>query len=93
MARSACACLRLLAREGHRGRGVIRRAGQAGDLEAVGAVPVLCDLERGGAHQLGGALVRAIVPNGLAGSVLMWEPSADASVPGWCGARGGVPCG
>jgi uncharacterized protein YbjT (DUF2867 family) len=39
--------LRLLARDGHRGRGVIRRAGQAGDLEAAGAEPVLCDLERG----------------------------------------------
>jgi uncharacterized protein YbjT (DUF2867 family) len=39
--------LRLLAREGNRGRGVIRRADQAGDLEAVGAEPVLCDLERG----------------------------------------------
>ena len=39
--------LRLLARDGHRGRGVIRKAEQAGDLEAVGAEAVLCDLERG----------------------------------------------
>jgi uncharacterized protein YbjT (DUF2867 family) len=39
--------LRLLAQEGHRGRGVIRTADQAGDLEEVGAEPVLCDLERG----------------------------------------------
>jgi uncharacterized protein YbjT (DUF2867 family) len=39
--------LRLLARGGHHGRGVIRKAEQAGDLEAVGAEPVLCDLERG----------------------------------------------
>jgi uncharacterized protein YbjT (DUF2867 family) len=39
--------LRLLAGEGHRGRGVIRKAEQAGDLEAAGAEPVLCDLERG----------------------------------------------
>ena len=39
--------LRLLARQGHRGRGVIRRADQGGDLEAAGAEPVLCDLERG----------------------------------------------
>jgi uncharacterized protein YbjT (DUF2867 family) len=39
--------LRLLARDGHRGRGVIRKAEQAGDLEAAGAEPVLCDLERG----------------------------------------------
>ena len=38
---------RLLARDGHRGRGVIRKAEQAGDLEAAGAEPVLCDLERG----------------------------------------------
>jgi uncharacterized protein YbjT (DUF2867 family) len=39
--------LRLLTREGHRGRGVIRKAQQASDLEAVGAEAVLCDLERG----------------------------------------------
>jgi uncharacterized protein YbjT (DUF2867 family) len=39
--------LRLLARDGHHGRGVIRKAEQAGDLEAAGAEPVLCDLERG----------------------------------------------
>jgi uncharacterized protein YbjT (DUF2867 family) len=39
--------LRLLAREGHRGRGVIRKPEQAGDLEAAGAEPVRCDLERG----------------------------------------------
>jgi uncharacterized protein YbjT (DUF2867 family) len=39
--------LRLLAREGHRGRGVIRKAEQLSDLEAAGAEPVLCDLERG----------------------------------------------
>jgi uncharacterized protein YbjT (DUF2867 family) len=39
--------LRLLAREGHRGRGVIRKPEQAGDLEAAGAEPVVCDLERG----------------------------------------------
>jgi uncharacterized protein YbjT (DUF2867 family) len=39
--------LRLLAREGHRGRGVIRKPDQADDLEAVGAVPVVCDVERG----------------------------------------------
>ncbi len=40
--------LRLLAGEGHRGRGVIRKAEQASDLEAAGAEAVLCDLERGG---------------------------------------------
>ena len=39
--------LRLLARDGHRGRGVIRKAEQARNLEAAGAGPVLCDLERG----------------------------------------------
>jgi uncharacterized protein YbjT (DUF2867 family) len=39
--------LRLLARDGHRGRGVIRKAEQASDLQAVGAEAVLCDLERG----------------------------------------------
>ena len=37
--------LRLLAAEGHRARGLIRKAGQAADLEVVGAVPVLGDLE------------------------------------------------
>ena len=39
--------LRLLARNGHRSRGVIRKAEQARDLEAAGAEAVLCDLERG----------------------------------------------
>jgi uncharacterized protein YbjT (DUF2867 family) len=39
--------LRLLARAGHRGRGVIRNAEQTGDLEAAGADAVLCDLEQG----------------------------------------------
>jgi uncharacterized protein YbjT (DUF2867 family) len=39
--------LRLLARDGHRGRGVIRKAEQASDLTAAGAEAVLCDLERG----------------------------------------------
>jgi uncharacterized protein YbjT (DUF2867 family) len=39
--------LRLVARDGHRGRGVIRKAEQASDLEAAGADAVLCDLERG----------------------------------------------
>ncbi|HEV2920241.1 MAG TPA: NAD(P)H-binding protein, partial [Actinomycetota bacterium] len=37
--------LGLLAAEGHRARGLIRKAGQAADLEALGAVPVLGDLE------------------------------------------------
>jgi uncharacterized protein YbjT (DUF2867 family) len=45
--RVALRLLQLLARQGHRGRGVIRRADQAGDLEAADAEPVLCDLERG----------------------------------------------
>jgi uncharacterized protein YbjT (DUF2867 family) len=39
--------LRLLAHDGHRARGVIRTAGQASDLEAAGAEPVVCDVERG----------------------------------------------
>src|SRR5215210_1235811 len=39
--------LKLLARDGHRARGVIRKAEQAGDLEAAGAEPVVCDVERG----------------------------------------------
>ncbi len=37
--------LRLLARHGHHGRGLIRNLDHAPDLEADGAVPVLCDLE------------------------------------------------
>ena len=38
--------LRLLARNGHRARGMIRNPDHAADLEAVGARPVLCDLEQ-----------------------------------------------
>ena len=38
--------LRLLASRGHRARGIIRRPEQAGDLEAVGAEAIVCDLER-----------------------------------------------
>jgi uncharacterized protein YbjT (DUF2867 family) len=37
--------LRLLADSGDRGRGLIRNPDLAADLEAAGAVPVLCDLE------------------------------------------------
>jgi uncharacterized protein YbjT (DUF2867 family) len=37
--------LRLLAAEGHRARGLIRTPGQSADLEALGAVAVLGDLE------------------------------------------------
>jgi uncharacterized protein YbjT (DUF2867 family) len=38
--------LALLAAGGHRARGLIRSPGQAADLEAVGAKPVVIDLER-----------------------------------------------
>jgi uncharacterized protein YbjT (DUF2867 family) len=38
--------LRLLAERGHRARGLIRNPEHAADLEAVGAQPVVCDLER-----------------------------------------------
>ncbi len=38
--------LRLLAGDGHSARGIIRDAGQAGDLEAVGAEPLVIDMER-----------------------------------------------
>jgi uncharacterized protein YbjT (DUF2867 family) len=37
--------LKLLAEQGHHARGLIRKPEQAADLEAVGAVPVLGDLE------------------------------------------------
>ncbi|HMJ95799.1 MAG TPA: SDR family oxidoreductase [Thermoleophilaceae bacterium] len=39
------ALLRLLAEGGHRARGLIRNPDHASDLEDVGAVPVLCDIE------------------------------------------------
>jgi nucleoside-diphosphate-sugar epimerase len=38
--------LRQAAGRGHRGRGLIRNPDHAADLEAAGAEPVLCDLER-----------------------------------------------
>ena len=38
--------LRLLAERGDRGRGLIRDPAHAGELERLGADPVLCDLER-----------------------------------------------
>jgi uncharacterized protein YbjT (DUF2867 family) len=38
--------LRLLAQHGHHGRGLIRNAEHAADLQSDGAVPVLCDLEQ-----------------------------------------------
>jgi uncharacterized protein YbjT (DUF2867 family) len=38
--------LRLLAERGDRARGLIRNPDHAGDLEAVGAEPVVCDMER-----------------------------------------------
>src|SRR5215217_7465017 len=38
--------LRLLSEHGHHGRGLIRDEAHAPDLEQVGAVPVLCDLEQ-----------------------------------------------
>src|SRR3954468_4589622 len=37
--------LRLLSENGHRGRGMIRNPDHAADLEAIGAEPVLSDLE------------------------------------------------
>ena len=37
--------LKLLSERGHRGRGMIRNPDHAADLQAVGAEPVLCDLE------------------------------------------------
>jgi uncharacterized protein YbjT (DUF2867 family) len=48
--------LRLLAERGHHGRGLIRNPDHAGDLERLGAVPVLCDLEADDVRpHLGGA--------------------------------------
>jgi uncharacterized protein YbjT (DUF2867 family) len=38
--------LRLLAADGHRARGLIRNPDQADDLEALGAEPLIADLER-----------------------------------------------
>ena len=42
--------LGLLADAGHRARGVIRNPAHAADLEAVGAEPVICDIEREDLH-------------------------------------------
>jgi uncharacterized protein YbjT (DUF2867 family) len=48
--------LRLAAERGHHGRGLIRNPDHAADLEAVGAEPVLCDLEHDDPRpHLGGA--------------------------------------
>lgn len=48
--------LRLLAERGHHGRGLIRNPDHAADLERLGAVPVLCDLENDDVRpHLGGA--------------------------------------
>ena len=48
--------LRLLAERGHHGRGLIRNPDHAADLERLGAVPVLCDLETDDVRpHLGGA--------------------------------------
>ena len=41
----ARALLALLAQRGHRARGIIRNSDHAADLEAVGAEPVVCDIE------------------------------------------------
>ncbi len=38
--------IRLLAREGHTARGLIRNPAQAADIEADGGVPIVCDLEQ-----------------------------------------------
>ena len=38
--------IRLLARDGHTARGLIRNPDHAADIEADGGAPVLCDLER-----------------------------------------------
>lgn len=38
--------LALLSQGGHRARGVIRNPDRAADVEAIGAEPVLCDIER-----------------------------------------------
>jgi nucleoside-diphosphate-sugar epimerase len=47
--------LRQLARGGHRGRGLIRNADHAADLQSLGAEPVLCDLETDDVRQHIGA--------------------------------------
>ena len=48
--------LRLLAERGGHGRGLIRNLDHAADLERLGAVPVLCDLEHDDVRpHLGGA--------------------------------------
>ncbi len=48
--------LALLAGDGHRGRGLIRDPGQAGDLAALGAEAVVCDLEHAGPDEVAAAV-------------------------------------
>ncbi|MER5639015.1 SDR family oxidoreductase [Kitasatospora sp. NPDC002227] len=50
---------RLLAARGDTVTGLIRRAGQAGELEALGARPVVCDLEQATAAELAPVLAGA----------------------------------
>src|SRR5215210_6476551 len=47
--------LRLLHEQGHHARGLIRNPDHAADLERIGAVPVLCDLEQDDPHPHVGA--------------------------------------
>jgi len=48
--------LKLLSERGHRGRGLIRNPDHAADLRAVGAEPVLCDLESASAPEIAEAV-------------------------------------
>ncbi len=75
--------LGLLAAEGHRARGLIRNPGQAADLEALGAVAVLGDLEADAslAEYVQGADVVVFAAGAGAGS----GPAREADRrPGWC---------
>jgi nucleoside-diphosphate-sugar epimerase len=86
--------LRLLARGGHRGRGLIRNPAHAPELEALGADPVLCDLERDDPRQHMGAAEAIVFAAGagpgsgperkrtvdLGGAVKLIEAAAELGV-------------
>src|SRR5829696_4300077 len=82
--------LRLLAEHGHHGRGLIRNEAHAADLEQVGAVPVLCDLEADDPASAPEAMrpyqqAKHDADEALAGSSLVWtivRPGGLTDVPG-----------
>src|SRR3954451_12354126 len=89
--------LRLLAERGHHARGLIRNADHAPDLEQVGAVPVLCDLETDDAVPHIGAAEAIVYAAGAGpgsgeerkrtmdygGAVKLIDAASELGVPRW----------